>query len=250
MSNAGCVSLSLPFGMSMTGSSVSNPSLNFDPMRALLGNLNGVLTPFMPIFKIVGFAGDVKAALDSIPDCITQLSPKPLVSKLAKVAKDIDELLGVLPQTSVPVMMRGLLGALITYLRGVQAQILGLRVTARLAINLQNAADGYQQTNPDAYAELSGIAAAAVSDGAGFVGALDAQSCAFNELCRSIKIVASLVNLPAPPLLPCFNFSANLSPTAYDGALSAAAAALEVAIDVLLGLATALGGATAPTPPC
>lgn len=250
MSNTGCVTMRLPLGVQMTGSSVANPGMNFDPMRSLLGNLNSVLMPFMPIFKIVGFANDVTDCLKAIPDCISKLSPAPLVSKLAKVVQDIEELLGVLPQASVPVMLRDLIGALIGYLRGVQSQILGLRAQARICVGLYVLAQGYQETNPDAYAELTGITSATVADGAGYVSTLDAQSCAFNELARTFKTVASLIGAPAPPLLPCFNFSADLLPAAYDQALEAAAQALEDAIDVLLGIAAVLGGATAPTPPC
>lgn len=250
MSNTGCVSLNLPFGMAVSGSAVANPGITFDPMRQLLGNLNSVLTPFMPIFKIVGFAKDVTDCLKAIPDCIAQLSPKPLISKLAKVVQDIDELLGVLPQTSVPVMLRDLIGALVTYLRGIQSQILGLQVHASVIANLSATANTYQSSNPDAYEELNGIVVAAMADGASYIGTLDAQSCAFNELCRTFKIVADLLGLPAPPILACFNFDATLDASAYNKALKLAADGLEAAIDVLLGIGAILGGVSTPAPPC
>lgn len=252
MSNTGggCVSLNLPFGMALTGSSAAQPGLTFDPMRTFLVQLNGVLTPFMPIFKIVGFAKDVLDALNAIPSCITKLSPAPLVQKMVKVAADIDELLGVLPPASVPVMLRDLLGALILFLSGVQSQLRGLQVQAQLVANLQSTADAIQSTNPDGYAELTAIVAASIADGTTNVSILDSQSCAYNELCKTIKIVAELVGLPAPPLLGCFNFGADLSPAAYNAAITAAVEAINVALALLGVLADAFGGATAPAAPC
>jgi hypothetical protein len=247
---AGCVSLRLPFGIQVSGASSATPGLTFDPMRALLVNLNGVLAPFMPIFKIVGFAKDVTDAIKAIPDCITNLNPSPLVQKLVKVAADVEELLEVLPQASVPVMLRDLVGLLIVYLEGVRSQLQGLEIQARVAVSLMATAAPLQTTNPDAYAELTGIAGACVTDGTDVMTALDAQSCPYNALAKTIAAVADLIGLPAPPLLPCFNVSANLSPSAYNAALETAISALDLALSVLEALGSALGGATAPLPPC
>jgi hypothetical protein len=251
MSNAGCVSLHLPLGMTLGGSASATPGLNFDPMRGLLVNLNGALAPMMPIFKIVGFAKDVLDTLESIPNCITQLNPQPLISKLEKVTQDIDQLLECLPQLAVPVMLRDLIGALLTYLYGIQGQLRGLLGPANTANALAQLAAPLQQTNPAAYAELNGIVQATLTDGAGYIDALDAQSCAFNSLASAITNVAALIGAPVPPLLPCFNFSGgSMPPTAYISALNAAIDAITVAIDVLTALGAALGGATAPVAPC
>ena len=247
---AGCVTLNLPFGMALTGSSSATPGMNFDPMRSLLVNLSGVLAPLVPIFKIIGFAKDVVDALEAIPSCITNLSPSKLIQTLKKVEADISELVGALPPLTVPVMMRDLCGALIVFLTGVQSQIRGLQVQATVVVALQSRADSIQSTNPDAYAELTGIVSASLADGASYVNTLDAQSCAYNGLITTIVTLAKLAGLPPPPLLPCFNFGTSVSPTAYNDALAEAIAAIQIAIDVLTALALALGGATEVRPPC
>jgi len=250
MSNTGCVQLHMPFGVQLSGSAIATPGLTFDPMRAFLGQLNGVLLPFMPIFKIVGFAKDVVDALNSIPDCITQLSPKPLIEKMVKVAQDIEQLLEVLPQASVPVMLRDLLGAMITFLSGILSQLTGLQQGLTITLRVETAANAVQDSNPDAYAELNGIVVASLADQETVMNTLDAQSCAFNELAKTFAAVAALINAPIPPLLPCFNFSAGGSVAPQLAALNAAIAAITAAIDVLEALGDALGGASEPLPPC
>jgi hypothetical protein len=246
----GCVSLTLPFGMSTGGTASSTPGLHFDPMRGLLSNFSTVLAPFMPIFKIIGFAKDITDCVKAIPDCITQLSPKPLVDKLAKVVADIDQLLEVLPPLSVPVMLRDLIGALITALEGLQSQIEGLMALGRISANLEVTADSLLDSDPDAAGALTAIVQASIGDSTSMVATLDSQQCAFNTLIGAIINLCALLGLPVPPLLPCFG-GASFS-TAVDllAGLQVVDDAIGDVIALLSDLAEILGGATAPVQPC
>lgn len=250
MSNGGCVSLHLPFGMVVGGSAVATPTLTFDPMRGLLGQFGAVLAPFMTLFKIVGFAKDITDALKAIPDCITQLSPQPLVSKLALVVQDIDQLLGVLPPVSAPVIVQGVVGALITYLQGLRSQIGGLQASASIAATLEVNAASLEATDPNAAGELTAIVQLAIGDSVAAVSTLDAQSCSFNQLIGTITTICQLVGLPAPALLPCFGGASPSSAVDLLSSLSEVLAAIDAAIELLNVVGDAVGGATTPVPPC
>jgi len=250
MSNSGCVSLRLPFGMEVGGSALATPTLTYDPMRGMLSQFAGVLAPLMPIFKIIGFAKDITDALKAIPDCITQLSPKPLVDKLAKVVSDIDELLGVLPPLSVPKMVQDLCGAMITFLTGIQSQIAGLQAAASFSATLEVEAENLLSTDPDAAGELTMIVAAQIGDTTTIVASLDAQSCSFNTLAGAIKNICELVGLPAPPLLPCFGGASIGSAVELLSALNVILTAIDDIIALLTAVAEAVGGATTPALPC
>jgi hypothetical protein len=250
MSNSGCVSLRLPFGVTVGGSAIANPTLTFDPMRGLLGQFAGVLGPYMAIFKIVGFAKDILDAVTAIPDCITQVNPKPLIDKLVKVTQDIDQLLGVLPPVSVPAMIQDLLGALITYLQGLKSQIAGLQAATQVTASLEARASSLISTYPAAAGELTQIVQAAIGDTLGMVSALDAQQCAFNELIGTIIILCGLLGLKPPPLLPCFGAASVTTAVDLLSELSIVVDALDAMIVLLTALGQALGGATMPEIPC
>jgi len=250
MSNGGCVALHLPFGVQVGGTASATPGLNFDPMRGLLAQMNGVLSPYLAIFEIVKFAMDIVSALNAIPDCITQLSPAPLVNKMVKVAQDIDQLISVLPQVSVPVMIKDLLGALITYLVGLESQIQGLKNATAITVNLENEAADLESTDPDAAGELTMIVGLAVGDATTTVAILDANSCAFNTLVGTIITLVQLIGAPAPQLLPCFGSAGISSAAALNEALATVLTAIEDLITVLTTLGDAVGGATMPSAPC
>jgi hypothetical protein len=250
MGNAGCVTLHLPLGLMVSGSAVSQPSLTADPMRGVLGQMTATLGPFATIFKIISFATDVLAAFQSIPDCITQLSPKPLIDKLQKVIADVDQLVSVLPQVSVPVMVRDLLGAVIAALQGVQTQVAGLQSAAAQASALEQLAASLASSDPAAAGELTSIVQLAIADTVGIVDDLDAQQCALNQLLTTITTLVGLVGLPAPSLLPCFGGATPSSASELVSALTEVDDALITAIELLSAVGDAVGGATAPIPPC
>jgi len=95
-----------------------------DITRALFAQVNSALAPLAPIFSIIEVAGAVFNCIKAIPDA---LGPPPDPSKLGSCVTDlqklVEKLLKLIPQLSIPAMVKSLIGALITYLYGVKAQL-------------------------------------------------------------------------------------------------------------------------------
>ena len=107
------LSVTLPGGASITLQLVSpkipSPA---EAARGLLAEVNTALAPLQPTFVLMKTIGDIY-------NCFTHLPAPPLTDLLA----DVNKIAGMLPATSVPVMVGKIVDLLIVYLQGIRAQI-------------------------------------------------------------------------------------------------------------------------------
>lgn len=87
--------------------------------KNLLTQANAALAPLTPFFNVLDAVIAVKDALTAIPRCISNLSPGPLLNALPVVNQKINKLLALLPQLSVPILVRDVIEALILSLNGI-----------------------------------------------------------------------------------------------------------------------------------
>ncbi len=115
--------------------------------RGLLGELNAAMTPLQPLFNIIDAIKKILDCMNAVKDAVTQLNPEPIINCLPNLAQAVDKLLKLLPQYSVPLMIRSALDAIILGLGGLKAEISALILSAArvLAAELR----GAELANPD-----------------------------------------------------------------------------------------------------
>lgn len=77
------------------------------------------LTPLKPLFDILDTVLLIFKCVKSIPDAITSLNPKELLNCLPALAKLIDQLLKLIPQLSIPKMIKAVLKNMALLLRSI-----------------------------------------------------------------------------------------------------------------------------------
>lgn len=107
--------ISFPGGVEICSDSVPNP---LEGMNRLFGKLNTALAPLVPIFLIIEVAISLKNCITAIPDCITSVppSPKPILDCTKQLIKTLEQLLKMIPQLSIPVLIVGIIDAIISFI--------------------------------------------------------------------------------------------------------------------------------------
>lgn len=162
-----------------------------DYVTKLMGQANAALAPLVPIFRIVDIALALKAFASAVPGVVT--NPGKVISALKDLLAKIGGLAAILPQISVPIMLRSLLDLLIAYVAAIRAQVVALiQVKANIAA-------------AQARAEAVGSASLLITIGCA-QASLDAQMVAINSggeplnrLVGVINLLGGLVGLPAIP---------------------------------------------------
>lgn len=133
------------------------PGLTPDPMSfslSLLGNLNSALAPLQVVFDIINVLVDIVNCVKAVPGILgPPPNPTKLIQCFPQLAKDLAKLLGILPPLSIPLMVAGIIQALLAFLKGLRNQILvilkkllrllsaQLRVQVTGSVQLQTAID-------------------------------------------------------------------------------------------------------------
>lgn len=227
-----CVEVNFPFGIQVSGSA-GKPSQTFDPLGQLMIQLNGTLAGFAPVLRVVDAMKAIVDAIASIPSCIATLSPQKLIAKLEAVQAKLSVLLNVLPPASIPPLLRDIVSVLVMYLSGMRDMLASVQTSASLSAGLDTSALELElQGELEAAAELRGIAATSLQDNVSALATLSAQSCPYNHLIGTLKVVADLAGLPSPPTIPDFGGGAGAS---VDGGGTSAdlVVTLNVSISVL-----------------
>lgn len=88
--------------------------------RALLAQASGALAPLQPIFNIIEAINSIVECIEAIPDTIgPPPNPDALAACIPNLLRKLERLLALLPQLSLPLLLIGLLDAIIAKLQGV-----------------------------------------------------------------------------------------------------------------------------------
>lgn len=127
----GEICIELPGGARLcasVGVELGDPAAIF---RGLLGDLNAALTPLTPFFNVLDAIKKVFDCIQAVKDAIgPPPDPTPIIQCIPALAAAIDKLLKLLPQYSVPTMIRSILDAIILGLRGLKREIQALIFSA------------------------------------------------------------------------------------------------------------------------
>lgn len=120
------ISISMPGGLEITAEfpelRLPNPS---EISAALFAQLNASLAPLAPIFLIIEVVIALFDCIKAVEKAIASFPPRPdlLIKALANLSIKIGLLLKIVPTISVPIMVSGIIDGLITYFRGIKAQL-------------------------------------------------------------------------------------------------------------------------------
>lgn len=81
------------------------------------------LAPLKPLFDVIDTVLAVFRCVKAVPDAITNLDPTELIQCVPALAKLVDQLLKLVPQLSIPKMIKAALRALATLLRGIASDL-------------------------------------------------------------------------------------------------------------------------------
>lgn len=98
-----------------------------DPLehvKALIGQFNSALAPLQPIFNILDVCIAIVKCIEAIPETIgPPPDPTAIAQCIPDLLKKLDALLKLLPQLSLPYLIKDFLGHLITYLQGLRNRL-------------------------------------------------------------------------------------------------------------------------------
>ncbi len=200
-------------------------------VKSMLGALNAALVPLGPFFDMLDLFKAIVDCIQAIPDSILSLNPAPIVNCIPHMVKAVDKLLALLPPFPIFVLVKGIVGVIITGLRAVQEKLRALIV---YQVRLVTAATRASQ--------LGNVQLQAAVDCA--TGNFDAQltnmNTQFLPLNRLIGIINVLLELVGVDCIPTIGGIAGASQAAID--------ALDVVITFLETVAAAIPGGLPPLP--
>lgn len=118
------LSIAFPGGASMDAqlpeSGVPDP---LQLSKQLLAQANAALAPLAPIFSLTDVALAVVEAVKAIPDAIAHLDPGAITRVLPDLTRKAARVAALAPQLSVPLLVLGLIDALLAFLGGLSGQL-------------------------------------------------------------------------------------------------------------------------------
>lgn len=130
----GAKCISFPGGVELCANIPSViPATSVEVVLELLNKLNSALAPLQPVFNIIDA---VLAVFDCIK-AISTLDPVEIVNCIPNLAERINALLSLIPQLSLPILIRDAIDCLIVYIEGTIAQINRMRDYLDLIIEAQ-----------------------------------------------------------------------------------------------------------------
>lgn len=109
-----------PGGVQLCADSLPNP---LDGINSLFAKLNSALAPLVPIFTVIEVLICLKNCITAIPDCLMPPSPTPIINCSKQLIKTLDQLLKMIPQLSVPLLVVGVIDALIAFITAYRSAI-------------------------------------------------------------------------------------------------------------------------------
>lgn len=103
-------------------------------VKSMLAQINTALTPLTPLFNILDAIVAIKNCITAIPDAFgPPPDPSGIINCIPGLLKAIDKLLQLLPQLSIPPMIKGIIGVIIAGLQGLRHKLAAMiRQVARI----------------------------------------------------------------------------------------------------------------------
>lgn len=179
------------------------------------------LTPLVPLFNVLDTALAMFRCIKAIPDAITSLDPSELLNCLPALAKLVDQLLGLIPQLSIPKMIKAALTNLAMMLESIAGEF------SYLQSQLQRIADMVDRAAELNDVKMNGFLVCAQND---LQDTVLSTSEALKGIGRIILLINIFIGLIGGEEIPCFGslIEDNIS----EG--------FDVVIDLLLSLAEVL----------
>jgi hypothetical protein len=192
----------LPGGPVLSAMSTSSVPSEGEVTRSLLGQLQAALAPLMPFFKMLDTILALKDLAQAIPDA---LGPPPDPSKLAeavsKVLSSAESLAQLVPQLSVPILIRDLVVLLVRFLSSLETDLLAIEGAQERATEASTQADAIEAESPDGAARLRAAATLGGALAGDQLAGLVAAAAPVVAILDIVGLLASLAGLPAPPSL-------------------------------------------------
>lgn len=179
------------------------------------------LAPLKPFFDVLDTVLAIFRCVQAIPDCITKLDPSGLINCMPDLAKAIDNILKLIPQLSLPKMIKAILHNLASLLRGVAGDLRYIQSQIeRIAEAIDKAADLNDVT-------LNGLLTCAQAN---VEQTVFTTADALKGIGRIILVVNILIGLFGGDEIPCFG----------EGFIDAIGEGFDALIELLTTLATLL----------
>lgn len=118
------VRITLPGGLVVGGIVHNIGPDGLQQARAALGSLNAALAPLGPVFSIIDAFLAVKGFAEAVPELI--VNPGALIEAVGELISKIARLAGLIPQLSVPLIVVGLIDAVLALLSGLDLQLMAI----------------------------------------------------------------------------------------------------------------------------
>ena len=189
--------------------------------KQLVAQANAALAPLAPVFTIIETILAIKKFADAIPDSLgPPPDPSVLVEALDNLTKQVDKILQLVPQLSIPLMIVGLLDVVIQVLEGSIHELEALnRQLARI--------DAAESMVGEVPALQCIIDAASLNVQTQFT-ALQAALGGMSTFIELINSFGKIVGLPEIPI----NVSEDMDPEDMDAGIQALEAIVKVLSDI------------------
>jgi hypothetical protein len=119
----GQLSITFPGGATLSATEGFDTGDPNTIVRSLMAQVGSALMPLQPFFMTLDVIIKILDTFNSIPKSITTLNPQPLIQAIVELTEAVAKLLGLIPQLSVPIMIKGILEAIITQMMGIRAEM-------------------------------------------------------------------------------------------------------------------------------
>ncbi len=188
--------ITLPGGATLSQiiSSVKSVPNSVDMGLNLLQQLQPAMAPLMPLFDIVDTLLTLQKVAKAIPEI---LGPPPDPSKIVQLLPELEEkmqkLLKLIPQLSVPLMVKGILDVLIATLEAARTQFLALQA------ELQSVTQAAQRAAELNDHELASIALCSEANIERQARNIVESLASLNRLLTLVNLFMQMANLPVLP---------------------------------------------------
>jgi hypothetical protein len=193
-------------------------------VRSLMAQVNSGLMPLDPFFKVIEAFKAVVDCVTAVPDAIIQLDPSGLLECMPEMVKKLAALLQLIPQLSVPALVKDILNAIVIALFGIRQEIAAcIRQNTRLLAAETRAAELGNE-------DLAAVVVCAKANLAAQLANHNASMTPMNKLLGVVNFLLGLAGLPEVELLP--DLGSELEPEILD-IIDVAIAIMQTAADAI-----------------
>lgn len=223
LTQGGCITF--PGGIKLCASG----GIRFGDAAALtesfFGMINTALTPLAPFFNIIDVFIAVVKCFKAIPACLAPPSPKPILDALIGLEKALSKLLSMVPILSVPIMVKGILQAIILGLTSIKIEIQAL-----VAQQTKIIAAALLAAEPGNFALQASLDCATQSFDAQ-INNLNESMGGLNRLIGLVNVLLGIAGMPEVPSIDNLGDDASASV----GRIDAAIHLMQIAVNAIPG---------------